>query len=208
MVLDPSVQLAGHTSPYLSVNWKALMRRMVSSTERPTGRSLTVICLFRINQTVISSHSCQGKEASASRHRNVYAPQDTLRVDDEEPTESDAGILEEDTVVARDLHVPIGNEGEGEIGAKATLLAGLGGPGEVRVLGVGGDSCRKATEGEIGSYNGVGGGGMDLHSTRWGQGLGVTRGMSTEEWSTVKAWPWHTAGFNGSMRSMMAVKPM
>ena len=28
-----------------TVNWKALTRRMVSSTERPTGRSLTVICL-------------------------------------------------------------------------------------------------------------------------------------------------------------------
>ena len=61
MVLDPSVQFAGQTSPCLSyitaslgfryasisrtVNWNALSKRIVSSTERPTGRSLTVICL-------------------------------------------------------------------------------------------------------------------------------------------------------------------
>lgn len=32
-------------SPYLSVCWKACTRRRVSSTERPTGRSLMVICL-------------------------------------------------------------------------------------------------------------------------------------------------------------------
>ena len=31
-----------------TVNWNALTRRMVSSTERPTGRSLTVICLDAI----------------------------------------------------------------------------------------------------------------------------------------------------------------
>lgn len=36
-------QLAGQTSPCSSVNWKALMSLMVSSTERPTGRSLMVI---------------------------------------------------------------------------------------------------------------------------------------------------------------------
>ena len=29
----------------LTVNWKALTKRMVSSTERPTGKSLMVICL-------------------------------------------------------------------------------------------------------------------------------------------------------------------
>lgn len=32
-------------SPYLSVCWKAWTRRRVSSTERPTGKSLMVICL-------------------------------------------------------------------------------------------------------------------------------------------------------------------
>lgn len=37
-------QLAGHTSPCSSVNWNALTRRMVSSTDRPTGKSLMVIC--------------------------------------------------------------------------------------------------------------------------------------------------------------------
>ena len=39
MVSAPSSQPAGQTSPCSSVNWKALMTRIVSSTERPTGRS-------------------------------------------------------------------------------------------------------------------------------------------------------------------------
>lgn len=73
---------------------------------------------------------------------NIYAPQDSLGVDDEEPTEGDALLLEEDTVVAGNLHISVGDEGKGEVRAKATLLAGLGGPGKVRVLRVGGNSCR------------------------------------------------------------------
>lgn len=43
MPLEPAFQLAGQTSPNSSVNWKAWTRRTVSSTLRPTGRSLTVI---------------------------------------------------------------------------------------------------------------------------------------------------------------------
>lgn len=45
IVASPGFQFAGHTSPYLSVNWKASMRRRVSSTLRPTERSLIVICV-------------------------------------------------------------------------------------------------------------------------------------------------------------------
>ena len=41
---DSGVQLAGQTSPWVSTNWKALTRRRVSSTERPTGRSFTLMC--------------------------------------------------------------------------------------------------------------------------------------------------------------------
>merc|ERR1712154_624835 len=44
MVSLPGFHPAGHTSPCLSVNWKACTRRSVSSTERPTGRSFMVIC--------------------------------------------------------------------------------------------------------------------------------------------------------------------
>ena len=43
IVSAPGVQLAGHTSPCSSVNWNALSRRRVSSTDRPTGKSFTVI---------------------------------------------------------------------------------------------------------------------------------------------------------------------
>jgi len=39
----PGFHPAGQTSPCLSVNWNACTRRRVSSTDRPTGRSFTVI---------------------------------------------------------------------------------------------------------------------------------------------------------------------
>jgi hypothetical protein len=45
MVGALSFQLAGQTSPCFSTNWKALTNLKVSSTDRPTGKSFTVICL-------------------------------------------------------------------------------------------------------------------------------------------------------------------
>jgi len=106
------------------------MRRTVSSTERPTGRSLTVICL-------------QGREIFSGQNNarqdkdKLDAPQDTLGVDDEQSTKSNALLLEKDAVVAGDLHVPVGNERKREVRSETTLLAGLGGPCKVRELGVG-----------------------------------------------------------------------
>lgn len=43
-VSAPGFHPAGHTSPCLSVYFKACTSRKVSSTDRPTGKSLTVIC--------------------------------------------------------------------------------------------------------------------------------------------------------------------
>ena len=43
-VSDPGFHPAGQTSPCSSVNWNACTKRRVSSTDRPTGKSLTVIC--------------------------------------------------------------------------------------------------------------------------------------------------------------------
>lgn len=91
-----------------------------------------MICLFKVGQ----------KSILCDIIGSMYEPQDTLGVNDEETTKGNALLLEEDTVVAGDLHVPVGDEGEGEVRAEATLLAGLGGPGEVRVLRVGGNSCQ------------------------------------------------------------------
>jgi len=48
LVLDRKSQLDGRVlngARILTVNWKALTKRTVSSTERPTGKSLMVICL-------------------------------------------------------------------------------------------------------------------------------------------------------------------
>lgn len=48
LILDNNGQFEKQTTNgagALTVNWKALTRRTVSSTERPTGKSLMVICL-------------------------------------------------------------------------------------------------------------------------------------------------------------------
>ena len=61
-------------------------------------------------------------------------------VDEEEPAEGDAFVLDEHAVVARDALVAVGDEGELEVGSETALRAGLGGPGEVRVGRVGRDT--------------------------------------------------------------------
>lgn len=75
---------------------------MVSSTERPTGRSLTVICLY------------EGRYVSdevLKRGAEVFGPEDALRVDDEEATKSDAFLLNEDPIVAGNLLVLVCDQG-------------------------------------------------------------------------------------------------
>ena len=68
-------------------------------------------------------------------------PEDTLGIDVEEATESDTVLLDQDTVVARDLHALVGEEGELEVGTETALLAGLGRPSKVSVVRVGGGTC-------------------------------------------------------------------
>ncbi len=68
-------------------------------------------------------------------------PESTLGVDDEEATERNAVLLDEDIVVAGDGHGLVGDEGQLEVRAKATLLAGLGRPRKVGEVRVRGDPC-------------------------------------------------------------------
>lgn len=112
----------------LTVNWKAFTKRTVSSTERPTGKSLTVICL-----------SADPGEKICPDAYTEDEPQNTLGVDDEETTEGDTLFLDQDTVIFGDFHVSIRKKGQPEIGAKTTLLTRLVCPRKVRVLRVGGD---------------------------------------------------------------------
>ena len=46
IVGESGVQFAGQTSPWVSTNWNAFTKQRVSSTLRPTGRSLTLKCLM------------------------------------------------------------------------------------------------------------------------------------------------------------------
>ena len=73
--------------------------------------------------------------------RKENRPEDALGVDDEEATESDTVLLNQDTVVTRNLHALVGEEGELEVGTETALLAGLGRPGKVSVVRVGGSTC-------------------------------------------------------------------
>ena len=72
--------------------------------------------------------------------------EDTLGVNDEEATKGDTFLLNENAVVARDLLVPVGNQRELEVRAQTALLAGLVGPGEVRVCGIGGNTWKVREE--------------------------------------------------------------
>ncbi len=67
--------------------------------------------------------------------------ENTLGVNNEEATESDTLLLDEDTVVARDLLVPVGDQRELQVRGQTALLAGLGGPGEVGVSGISRHAC-------------------------------------------------------------------
>lgn len=66
--------------------------------------------------------------------------QGTLGVDDEETTEGDTLLLDQHTVVAGDLEVLVGDQGELQVVTETTLLAGTLDPGQVGEVAVGGDT--------------------------------------------------------------------
>lgn len=72
--------------------------------------------------------------------------QDALGVDDEQATQRDALILNQDTVVARDLEVLVGNQRQLQVLAQATLLAGALTPRKVGEVAVGGDAQHGGVE--------------------------------------------------------------
>ena len=63
-------------------------------------------------------------------------PQDTLWINNEKSTKCNALFLDEDAVVSGYLHVTVCQERQPEIRTQATLLTGLVGPREVRILRV------------------------------------------------------------------------
>ena len=67
------------------------------------------------------------------------SPENPLRVDDEEPPERDACLLDEDPVVSGDVLVEVGDEGVAQP-AQPALLAGLVDPGQVGEVRVGRDA--------------------------------------------------------------------
>ena len=111
----------------LTWNLNAFSKRRVSSTDRPTGKSLIDICLA----------TDQGMRQRMTVMAN-FVPQHPIGVDEELSPKGDALVLDEHTVVAGDAHVPICDQGQFEVRSEAALLSRLVGPREVSVLRIGG----------------------------------------------------------------------
>lgn len=105
---------------------------MVSSTERPTDKSLTVICLQPRDQLLRMYDG-------AKRHPRI--PDDAFGVDNEKTSERDTLFLDEDIVITRDAHVPVRDQSKFQIGSETTLLPRLLSPSKVRVLRICRDTC-------------------------------------------------------------------
>lgn len=130
IVFEPSLQFAGHTSPYLS--YSAHMSNSIDMCNEVNTHSE----LERLDEAQGLVHTpADGKIVDGN------LAEDTLRVDDEQPAERNPLILNEDTVVARDLQVPVREQWELEVRAEPALLARLRSPGKVREVRVGGDGC-------------------------------------------------------------------
>ena len=67
--------------------------------------------------------------------------EDTLGIDNEKTTQSDALLLNQNVVVFSNLVVGVRNQGKLEVRTEATLVARLRSPGEMSVLRIGGSSC-------------------------------------------------------------------
>ena len=65
---ESGVQLAGQTSPWVSTNWNAFTKRRVSSTLRPTGRSLTLKCLMTPLGSIMKRPLHRNLLSSESQH--------------------------------------------------------------------------------------------------------------------------------------------
>ena len=76
----------------------------------------------------------------------VDSPQNALRINDEEATQSDAVFLEENTVISCNLHCLISEQGKREVWTQAALAEILLGPGEVGELRVAGDAQDHSVE--------------------------------------------------------------
>lgn len=72
--------------------------------------------------------------------------QGALGVDDEEAAQGDTFLLNQAAVVAGNLEVLVGNEGQLEVLAETTLLAGALAPGQVGEVAVGGDTQHGGVE--------------------------------------------------------------
>lgn len=68
------------------------------------------------------------------------SPQNTFGIDNEEAAQGNALVLEENTVVPRNPHCLVSEQGEREVRAQAPLATILLGPGEVGELRVAGDT--------------------------------------------------------------------
>ena len=67
-VAEPGFHSAGQTSPCWSVYWKACTSRIVSSTDRPTGKSFMVICRRMLFSSMIKRPLKRDVSQMVNRH--------------------------------------------------------------------------------------------------------------------------------------------
>lgn len=116
---------------------------------------------------------------------DVRGTEDTLGVDEESTAEIDTLLLNENTVSLGDGVAAVGKETDLEVGAEATFLAGGVGPGQVRVLRVGGEEDHLGVDGLELLKSGVEGedlGGADELKVSAGLEEGMRRSQWRREW--------------------------
>ena len=84
------------TSPYLSVNWKASMSRSVSSTLRPTGRSLIVI---------YDSVSAPPSDISCTLMYETYLSNNPTRINQKQSSQRNALLFNQNAIVLANLMI-------------------------------------------------------------------------------------------------------
>jgi len=71
----------------------------------------------------------------------IRIPYDALWIDNEKTSERNTLFLNENIVVTRDFHVPVGNQRKFQVGSKTTQLLWLLSPSKVRELRISRDTC-------------------------------------------------------------------
>lgn len=133
MVALPFCQPAGQTSPCSSVNLKASTRRKTSSTLRPTGKSLIVICLTTPSGEMMNKPGSKSGKKEPGWLARDYKKDLILSFSPIHTTKSDTSIFKQDTIVTSNLLGLVSKNRNVHL-TKTTLFTWSVDPGQMRKL--------------------------------------------------------------------------